>query len=51
MVASNVEVGNHTYLSELWYTQKIEKITLQAMGLMNLNATFLATDNAKSTCQ
>ena len=45
MVASNIEAGNHTYLSELWYTQKIEKITLQA-GLMNLNATFAATDNA-----
>jgi porin len=44
-VASNIEAGNHSYVQELWYQQKINKFEL-TVGLQDLNKYFMASDNA-----
>lgn len=44
-VFNNIEAGNHTYLSELWYAQQIKRVRLQ-LGLIDMNSDFMVTDHA-----
>jgi porin len=45
-IISNIDGGgNHTYLFECWYKQKIGNVNL-TFGLQDLNAEFANTDNA-----
>ncbi|MDR0864526.1 MAG: carbohydrate porin [Candidatus Symbiothrix sp.] len=43
--ASNIEAGNHSYVQELWFRQKINKFEW-TVGLQDLNKYFMAGDNA-----
>lgn len=43
-IASNIEAGNHTYLQELWYRHRLEKVEL-TVGLQDMNAEFANTEN------
>ena len=43
-IASNIEAGNHTYLQELWYRRRLEKVEL-TVGLQDMNAEFANTEN------
>lgn len=42
---SNIEAGNHTFLYELWYKQRVWSIDL-IVGLQDLNAEFAASEYA-----
>ncbi len=42
-IASNIEAGEHSYLQELWYKQKIGNIEITA-GLQDLNVEIAAVD-------
>lgn len=44
-VFNNIEAGNHTYLSELYYAQQIKRINLQ-IGLLDINSDFMITEHA-----
>lgn len=41
---SNIEAGNLTFLYELWYKQKINRVELTA-GLQDLNASYAVSEN------
>lgn len=41
---SNIEAGNHTFLYELWFKQKIGKFDF-SIGLQDLNANFASSEN------
>jgi len=41
---SNIEAGNHTFLYELWYSQKIGMVGI-TLGLQDLNANFATSEN------
>lgn len=43
-IASNIEAGNHTYLQELWFRQRIGKVSL-TIGLQDLNVEFAGSEN------
>ena len=38
-VADNIEAGNHTFLQELWFEQKLKTVTLR-LGMQDFNADF-----------
>jgi porin len=42
-VATNIEAGNHTYIQEFWYKQKLGSFEITA-GLQDLNVDFVASD-------
>ena len=44
-VASNIDGGNHVFLQELWFKQKINKLEF-CFGLQDLNAEFASSENA-----
>lgn len=42
-IASNIEAGNHTYLQELWFKQRFNKVEL-TIGLQDLNVEIANTE-------
>jgi porin len=42
-VASNIDAGEHTYLHEFWFSQRLGPVTV-TLGLQDLNAQFMATE-------
>lgn len=42
-VASNIEAGNHTYIQELWYSQRLGDVSVIA-GLQDLNVHFAGNE-------
>ncbi|MDR2882743.1 MAG: carbohydrate porin [Alistipes sp.] len=44
-VASNIDAGEHTYLHELWYRQRLGPVSL-TLGLQDLNAEFMVSEGA-----
>ncbi|MGE0078005.1 MAG: carbohydrate porin [Bacteroidales bacterium] len=43
-VASNIEAGNHIYLQELWFKQRLSAFEL-TLGLQDLNAEYICSEN------
>lgn len=44
-VVSNIDAGEHAYLHELWYRQRLGRVSL-TLGLQDLNADFMVSEGA-----